>query len=169
MGLMRGYWMGTAIFVPNISVYWCIYESLKMRFIPNYSSYRPSSASTSPSAQPDSPSASPASSAPADVATESSGIPVTLRYTLCSVSAVAVAACTTSPIEVIQARWQTSGGTVKGGISQIVRDLWRQEGAKAFTRGLGIRVAYAVHCVRSSLVCVFADPFIRRFRQMASR
>ncbi|KAJ8294702.1 putative mitochondrial carrier C4G8.08 [Rhodotorula toruloides] len=144
MGLMRGYWMGTAIFVPNISVYWCIYESLKMRFIPNYSSYRPSSASPSSSAQPDSPSTSPASSSPADTATESTGIPVTLRYTLCSVSAVAVAACTTSPIEVIQARWQTSGGTVKGGISQIVRDLWRQEGAKAFTRGLGIRVAYAI-------------------------
>ncbi|BGO98744.1 SNc domain-containing protein [Rhodotorula toruloides] len=144
MGLMRGYWMGTAIFVPNISVYWCIYESLKMRFIPNYSSYRPSSASSSTSAQPDSPSASSTSPAPADAATETSGIPITLRYTLCSVSAVAVAACTTSPIEVIQARWQTSGGTVKGGISQIVRDLWRQEGAKAFTRGLGIRVAYAI-------------------------
>ncbi|BGP31400.1 hypothetical protein JCM10296v2_003164 [Rhodotorula toruloides] len=144
MGLMRGYWMGTAIFVPNISVYWCIYESLKMRFIPNYSSYRPSSASPSSSAQPDSPSTASPSSAPADTATETSGIPVTFRYTLCSVSAVAVAACTTSPIEVIQARWQTSGGTVKGGISQIVRDLWRQEGAKAFTRGLGIRVAYAI-------------------------
>lgn len=149
MGLMRGYWMGTAIFVPNISVYWCIYESLKMRFIPNYSSYRPSSASSPSSAQTDSPSTFSSSSAAADAASESTGIPVTLRYTLCSVSAVAVAACTTSPIEVIQARWQTSAGSVKGGISQIVRDLWRQEGAKAFTRGVGIRVAYAVRLARS--------------------
>ncbi|GAA5830350.1 hypothetical protein JCM3770_003085 [Rhodotorula araucariae] len=77
-----------------------------------------------------------------------SGIPVTLRYTLCSVTACSIAACVTTPIEVVQARWQTSGAAGKsadrGGIMGIVRELWRQGGPRAFTRGLGIRIAYAI-------------------------
>ncbi|GAA5994500.1 uncharacterized protein JCM10292_002100 [Rhodotorula paludigena] len=137
-GLMKGYWLGNLIFVPNISVYWCIYETLKQRFIPNYSAYRPASPSR------DSPSAPPAPDSPASGAV--SGIPVTLRYTLCSVAACSVAATATTPIEVVQARWQTSGasGGAQGGIRQIVRELWRQGGAMAFTKGLSFRIAYAI-------------------------
>ncbi|GAA6007416.1 hypothetical protein JCM10207_006334 [Rhodosporidiobolus poonsookiae] len=141
MGFQRGYWMGTAIFVPNISVYWCIYESLKTHFIPGYSSYRPASTSTArPS--PDSP-PSPSSS-PASPSVPPGSIPLTLRYTLCSVAACSVAATTTTPLEVVQANWQTSAGKLEGGIWGIARGIWKREGARGFTRGLGVRIAYAI-------------------------
>lgn len=73
-------------------------------------------------------------------------MPITLRYTLCSVTAVVVSACVTSPIDLIQAKWQTSGGVgvAKDGISGIAREIWRQGGVRGFGRGLGIRLAYAV-------------------------
>ncbi|BGP15411.1 hypothetical protein JCM10213_005089 [Rhodosporidiobolus nylandii] len=129
VGLQRGYWMGTLIFIPNVSVYWMLYESLKQRFIPR---------AISPSSPADSP------SPPSTALPEVSGIPTTLRYTLCSVTACAIAATTTTPIEVVQARWQTSGGKVKGGIMQIVRETYRQGGVRAFTRGMGARIAYAI-------------------------
>lgn len=63
-------------------------------------------------------------------------------------------ACVTTPIEVVQARWQTSGAagkTARGGIAGIVKEMWRQGGARAFTRGLGIRIAYAVSWARPLL------------------
>ncbi|BGP54886.1 hypothetical protein JCM8202v2_002473 [Rhodotorula sphaerocarpa] len=126
MGLMRGYWVGTAIFIPNISVYWSVYESLKSRYIPGYS------ATASSSAPPPEPVAAPGT------------IPITLRYTLCSVTSCVIAACVTTPIEVVQARWQTSGGKIKGGLSEIVRQMWKTGGPMAFTRGLSIRIAYAI-------------------------
>ncbi|GAA6035738.1 hypothetical protein JCM8097_005676 [Rhodosporidiobolus ruineniae] len=153
VGLQRGYWISTAVFIPNIGVYWSIYESLKQRFVPGYSSYRPRSASPpTPSAassslhpSADSPSAPPPSSAPPSLSSSPLDlIPTTLRYTLCSVLACAVAATTTTPIEVIQARWQTSGGRVAGGVGGVVRELWRQGGVRAFGRGLGVRIAYAI-------------------------
>ncbi|GAA5847686.1 hypothetical protein JCM9279_004984 [Rhodotorula babjevae] len=143
IGLMKGYWLGTAIFVPNIAIYWSVYESLKQRYIPGYS---PHAATTG--ASPDSPSpASPSSPASASTSSLLSSIPVTLRYTVASVTACSIAACITTPIEVVQARWQTSGVSGKvarGGISGIVKTMWRREGARAFTRGLGIRIAYAI-------------------------
>ncbi|BGP47427.1 hypothetical protein JCM10450v2_003279 [Rhodotorula kratochvilovae] len=150
IGLMKGYWLGTFIFVPNISVYWCIYETLKQRFIPGYSIHGgPSPSSDSPAAPPSSD--SPLAAAPPSPSLDHSilrNIPVTLRYTLCSVTACSIAACVTTPIEVVQARWQTSGAAGKsaagGGIMGIVRELWRQGGPRAFTRGLGIRIAYAI-------------------------
>ncbi|GAA5952536.1 hypothetical protein JCM8115_003629 [Rhodotorula mucilaginosa] len=127
MGLMRGYWVGTAIFIPNISVYWSVYESLKSRYIPGYSAVQASSSTPRPE-----PVAAPGT------------IPITLRYTLCSVTACVIAACVTTPIEVVQARWQTSGGKIQGGVSEIVRQMWKTGGPMAFTRGLGIRIAYAI-------------------------
>ncbi|GAA5986863.1 hypothetical protein JCM10908_000929 [Rhodotorula pacifica] len=127
MGLMRGYWVGTAIFIPNISVYWSVYESLKSRYIPGYSAVASSSSSPRPE-----PVAAPGT------------IPITFRYTLCSVTACVIAACVTTPIEVVQARWQTSGGKIQGGVSEIVRQMWKTGGPMAFTRGLGIRIAYAI-------------------------
>ncbi|GAA5933684.1 hypothetical protein JCM3775_003771 [Rhodotorula graminis] len=142
IGLMKGYWLGTAIFVPNIAIYWSCYESLKQRFIPGYSAV---ATSTSPS--PDSPSRAPPPSPTTASSSLLSSIPVTLRYTLASVTACSIAACVTTPIEVVQARWQTSGVSGKvarGGISGIVKTMWRKEGARAFTRGLGIRIAYAI-------------------------
>ena len=117
---------------PNISVYWSVYESLKSRYIPGYSAVQ--SSSSTPRPEPD--------AAPGT-------IPITLRYTLCSVTACVIAACVTTPIEVVQARWQTSGGKIQGGVSEIVRQMWKTGGPMAFTRGLGIRIAYAVRYVRS--------------------
>ncbi|GAA5893278.1 hypothetical protein JCM8208_004396 [Rhodotorula glutinis] len=142
IGLMKGYWLGTAIFVPNIAIYWSVYESLKQRYIPGYSAV-----ATSSSPSPDSPSPAAPSSSPTSTSTLLSSIPITLRYTLASVTACSIAACVTTPIEVVQARWQTSGVSGKvarGGISGIVKTMWRTEGARAFTRGLGIRIAYAI-------------------------
>ncbi|GAA6063734.1 hypothetical protein JCM10212_000773 [Sporobolomyces blumeae] len=145
-GLFRGYVLGNFLYVcvsierpvlartgidislplrPNISVYWMTYESLKTRFIPGYSSLDPAS-STKTRQQ------------------DISGIPITARYTLCSIASCCVAACSTNGIEVVQARWQTSGGKAKGGIEGIVRELYRQGGVMAFSRGLGVRIAYAI-------------------------
>lgn len=78
-------------------------------------------------------------------ATSGFSIPVTARYTLCSVTACAVSASIVTPLELINSKWQTSGG-MKGGISigGIVREVWKDGGARAFTRGLGMRVAYAI-------------------------
>ena len=120
-----------------------MYESLKQHYIPGYSPH-----ATTTGASPDSPSpASPSSSHPSSSSSLLSSIPITLRYTLASVTACSIAACITTPIEVVQARWQTSGVSGKvarGGISGIVKTMWKREGARAFTRGLGIRIAYAV-------------------------
>lgn len=44
----------------------------------------------------------------------------------------------------VQARWQTSGGKAVGGVTGIVKELYRQGGAMAFSRGLGVRILYAV-------------------------
>lgn len=106
-----------------------MYESLKSRYIPGYSAVQSSSSTPRPE-----PIAAPGT------------IPITLRYTLCSVTACVIAACVTTPIEVVQARWQTSGGKIQGGVSEIVKQMWKTGGPMAFTRGLGIRIAYAVRC-----------------------
>ncbi|GAA5882268.1 hypothetical protein JCM16303_002312 [Sporobolomyces ruberrimus] len=124
-GLFRGYMLGNFLYVPNISVYWMTYESLKTRFIPGYSSLDPK-ASTTQAEQ------------------FKGGIPLTARYTLCSIASCCVAACSTNGIEVVQARWQTSGGKETGGVMGIVKELYRQGGAMAFSRGLGVRIAYAI-------------------------
>lgn len=111
---------------PYISLYWTLYESFKTSFIPNYDAYRPSPPSSLP--------------------TSSYELPLTLKYTLCSVTACSLAASVTNPIELVQSRWQTSAGKGLGqaGVKGIVRELWKQGGVRAFGRGLGIRVAYAV-------------------------
>ncbi|GAA5859702.1 hypothetical protein JCM8547_006991 [Rhodosporidiobolus lusitaniae] len=143
LGLQRGYLVSTAIFIPNCSVYWMLYEVLKTRFVPGYSSSgRPSSSSTPPS-NPDSPPPSSSSLLPKSLPNVG-GIPIALRYTFCSVTACAVAATISTPIEVVNARWQTSGGKIKGGVSEIVREAYRQGGVRAFTRGMGVRIAYAI-------------------------
>lgn len=123
---------------PNISVYWSVYESLKSRYIPGYS------ATSSSSSRPSTP--APEHSTPPGT------IPLTLRYTLCSVTACVIAATTTTPIEIVQARWQTSGGKIEGGLTEIVKTMWRTGGPMAFTRGLGIRIAYAVRGLECDMI-----------------
>lgn len=106
-------------------MYWMLYETLKTRYIPNYDAYKPTP--------------------PPDPSSPLGGLPLTARYTLCSVAACTVAAAVTNPIELVQSRWQTSAGK-GGGVKKIVRELWRQGGVRAFGRGLGIKVMYAVSC-----------------------
>ncbi|ORY78880.1 mitochondrial carrier domain-containing protein [Leucosporidium creatinivorum] len=124
-GVWRGYWLSNLVFVPYISLYWSLYESFKTHFIPGYDAYGPPPVSPSPSP------------------TAPWTLPITARYTLCSVTACSLAACVTNPIELVQSRWQTSGGKGEG-VGGIVKALWRQGGVRAFGRGLGIRVAYAI-------------------------
>ncbi|SGY79714.1 BQ5605_C008g05208 [Microbotryum silenes-dioicae] len=126
-GVFRGYWLSNAIFVPYISFYWFLYESFKLRFIPNYDPYHTNKSAPN-----------------AETTSSSGGLPLTARYTLCSVSACAVAVSVTNPIELVQSRWQTSRGLARDGIGGIVKELWRMGGPKAFARGLGIRIAYAI-------------------------
>ncbi|KAM0789031.1 hypothetical protein ACM66B_003097 [Microbotryomycetes sp. NB124-2] len=134
-GLYKGYWLGNAIFVPQICTYWSMYETLKTRFIPGYSGYK-TGVVTSTSTQ------------AMDDPLEATGIPIGLRYTLCSVVSCALSVSLTNPIEVVQARWQTSGSDplkAREGIRGIVRQLMREGGGlKAFTKGLGVRVCYAL-------------------------
>lgn len=59
----------------------------------------------------------------------------------------------TNPVDLVQTRWQTSGGKLtnegatasrEGTIRDIVRHVWQQAGARGFLRGTGIRIFYAV-------------------------
>lgn len=103
-------------------------EVLKSNFIPNYNAM----STTSPL---------PTSSAPSLLPFE---IPLTAKYTLCSVTSCVLSATLTTPIELVQSRWQTSAGLIKGGIREIVGDIWRRNGVRGFYRGLGVRVVYAI-------------------------
>ena len=107
---------------PYISLYWSLYESAKTRFIPGYSAYTPS---TTPPPTPPS-------------------VPF-YHYTILSMLSCAIAVSTTSPIELVQSRWQTSGADKnKTSVGGIVKELWRQGGPRAFTRGMSMRVAYSL-------------------------
>jgi hypothetical protein len=128
----------------QVSLYWVLYESLKSRFI--YGGRSASSFSSSTAALPEAPPGT---------------IPIPLRYTLCSVTACALAATTTTPVEVVQAKWQTSGGKIEGGIPAIIKEMWKQGGWRSFTRGMSMRIAYAVRRCLSHLSSFFrSDVFL---------
>ncbi|KAK4057798.1 hypothetical protein OIO90_001017 [Microbotryomycetes sp. JL221] len=134
-GFYKGYWLGNAIFVPQICTYWSVYESLKTRFIPGYNGYRTGVSNSASNVE---------TSSSTSLTNET--IPIPLRYTLCSVVACALSVSLTNPIEVVQARWQTSGtrSQALGGVQGIVKTLYAQGGLSSFTKGLGVRVAYAL-------------------------
>jgi len=122
-GVFRGYWMSIAVWGPQVSFYWMLYESLKTRFIPGYT---------------------PASSrAPSPSVSGLSEESLTLRYLLTSSAACAISVTVTNPIDAVQARWQTSGGKA-GGLQDIVRTMWRIGGTSAFLRGIGARIVYTI-------------------------
>ncbi|KAM0746545.1 mitochondrial carrier [Meredithblackwellia eburnea MCA 4105] len=120
-GVWRGYWVSMAIYIPSVSLYWMLYETFKTRYIPSYDAYKPATASTE----------------------SATSLALTARYTLCSVVACAISASVVNPIELVQSRWQTSAGK-GGGVKAIVKELWKQGGVLAFSRGLGVRVMYAI-------------------------
>ncbi|KAF7973963.1 hypothetical protein HWV62_13932 [Athelia sp. TMB] len=115
-GVFRGFWMGIAVWGPQVSLYWMFYETLKSRFLPGY---------------PISP---------------SSGLSErehALRCIAASSMACGAAVTITNPIDAIQARWQVSGGRA-GSLRDLVAAMWKVGGSGAFVRGVGARLAYTV-------------------------
>jgi hypothetical protein len=100
-----------------------LYESLKSKFIPGYT---PSS-----------------SRAPSQSISGLSEESLTLRYLLTSCVACGISVTVTNPIDAVQARWQTSAGKA-GGLTDIVKAMWKIGGTRAFLRGIGARIAYTV-------------------------
>lgn len=129
-----------ATFRPQICTYWSVYETLKTRFIPGYNAYKPYDTGSTPDTA-EAPRSSSSSTTP--TSSQTLDLSTTSRYTLCSITACILSVSLTSPIDVIQANWQTSGksSTTLGG---VVTELWRVGGWKSFTRGLGVRVCYAI-------------------------
>ncbi|GAA96183.1 uncharacterized protein L969DRAFT_84047 [Mixia osmundae IAM 14324] len=122
-GFYRGYLMSTALFGPQLSAYWTCYEILKKRLIPGYST-RTSNA--------------PPASKLGLTETE-----LMLRYMASSSIACATAVTLTNPLDAVTARLQTSGGRY-GGVRNIVKYMWTHGGLSAFTRGIKVRIAYAI-------------------------
>lgn len=67
--------------------------------------------------------------------------------------ACALSVVLTNPVDIVQTRWQTSGGKItseglkesrEGTLKDIVKHLWQSSGPKGFMRGVGIRIFYAV-------------------------
>ena len=130
-GVWRGYFFSLAQFGPYVSIYWLLYESFKQRFIPSYV----------------------ASQGPSQVPQHDILSSTTLRYTGCSILACALTNIATNPVDIIQTRWQTRGGKItnqglaeskEGTVRDVAKHLWKQGGAKAFMRGVGVRVGYSV-------------------------
>ena len=65
-------------------------------------------------------------------------------FPLCSSSCASVAAVATHPIDVVKTRLQVLSAAEHGrqrSAMQVASELWAQEGAAGFTRGMGARVA----------------------------
>lgn len=67
--------------------------------------------------------------------------------------ACALSVVLTNPVDIVQTRWQTSGGKItseglkeskEGTLKDVVKHLWRSSGPKGFMRGVGIRIFYAI-------------------------
>jgi hypothetical protein len=59
----------------------------------------------------------------------------------------------TNPVDIVQTRWQTSGGKItsdglknsrEGTLKDVFQHLWQTSGPKGFMRGVGIRLFYAL-------------------------
>jgi len=142
-GVWRGYFFSLAQFSPYVVIYFGMYESLKMRFIPNYVP-----AEATAAAQKSSASRTRVQPPQHDFFSKT-----TLTYTLCAIGACVTSVVSTNPIDLVQTRWQTSGGKItnegatasrEGTIKDIFKHIWQQSGPRGFLRGVGIRVFYAV-------------------------
>ena len=152
-GVWRGYFFSLAQFGPYVSIYWLTYEALKTRFIPNYV-----------------PTQGPQKALQHDFLSKT-----TLLFTACSVGACLTTTILTNPVDIVQTRWQTSGGKItndglsksrEGTVRDIVKKLWQQEGARTFMRGTGNRIFYAVSLSFPSYQTCRLNPalILRRYR-----
>ncbi|KAK9896895.1 mitochondrial carrier [Cystobasidium minutum MCA 4210] len=130
-GVWRGYFFSLAQFGPYVSIYWLTYEALKTRFIPGYV----------------------ASQGPRKAQEHPIFSLTTLRYTACSMGACALSVVLTNPVDIVQTRWQTSGGKItsdglkesrEGTLKDVFKHLWQTSGPRGFMRGVGIRIFYAI-------------------------
>ena len=131
-GVWRGYFFSLAQFGPYVSIYWLLYESFKQRFVPNYVASQGQKG---------------------EAASHAFLSSTTLRYTGCSALACTLTNIATNPVDIIQTRWQTSGGKItndglqsKSGatIKDIAVKLWRSGGVKGLMRGVGVKICYSV-------------------------
>lgn len=123
-----------------VCIYWLTYESLKTRFIPGYvASQGPRKAQEHPILS-----------------------TTTLRYTACSMGACALSVILTNPVDIVQTRWQTSGGKItsdglkeskEGTLKDVFKHLWKSSGPKGFMRGVGIRILYALPANAIGMTC----------------
>lgn len=122
-GFFRGYWMGLAVFVPHTMAYFAMYEECKRQF-------RLLSSSTTEEEE------------------TVGGLPWS-AYMACSSVASTVGIVVSTPLDIVKTRWQISaseqGVAFRKGPVAITRQMWKQEGQwRAFTRGLGARIAWGI-------------------------
>lgn len=124
-------WIIRTMFRFAVSIYWLTYEALKTRFIPGYV------ASPGPRKAQEHPILS----------------TTTLWYTACSMGACALSVILTNPVDIVQTRWQTSGGKItsdglkesrEGTLKDVFKHLWETSGPRGFMRGVGVRIMYAI-------------------------
>lgn len=146
-GLFRGYWVSIAVFGPQVSLYWALYEAFKTAAIPNYNPY----ASKTPN--------------PKERGDGSAEVQLAARYAATSAAAMSMAAVVTNPIEIVRTRWQTSGGDVNRptSILALVREMWAQAGWRAFMRGALIR---GIYYMPSNAISMTTFEMLRRNRDL---
>lgn len=140
-GFFKGYFLALAVFVPYTMTYFSVYEQLKV-----VAQRRQS---------PDNLTTNPLSPSPPST-------PLSFQsYLICSAIACTLAASLSNVLDVVKTRWQISTSQA-GGLEreyrtsprEIIRRMWREEGGwRAFTRGMGARVAWAVPATTISMTC----------------
>ncbi|RCH97654.1 hypothetical protein CU098_005501 [Rhizopus stolonifer] len=68
-------------------------------------------------------------------------------YLFCSAVASTIGIIISTPLDIIKTRWQVSSQeqAYREGPIKIARDMWRyEEGPKAFTRGMLVRIAWGI-------------------------
>jgi solute carrier family 25 iron transporter 28/37 len=124
LGFFRGYLMGLAVFVPYTMTYFAVYERLK--------SYAVRDGYHLPSTSRE---------------TIVSQLPF-MTYVTCSSIACAIGITIPTPLDIVKTRWQISsseeGRSYKQGPLHIIKDMWRQGGGRAFSRGLLTRICWGI-------------------------
>ncbi|PVF93102.1 mitochondrial carrier [Serendipita vermifera] len=143
-GVWRGYWVSIAVFGPQVSLYWAIYEGFKTAVIPNYNPYRETKAELQ--------------------GTKREEIQLAATYAVTSGLAMSLSAMITNPIEIVRTRWQTSGADADRSSTMIgmVRRMWKEAGWRAFMRGALIR---GIYYIPSNAISMTTFEMLRRNRE----
>lgn len=131
-GLFKGYTLGLGVYLPYTIMYWSVYEKAKLGL----------------------------AKVPTSLTVQGQGSNTTVDYLLASAIACGTAASLSNVIDIVKTRYQIASGiksaarstavnTLKSAaqaqsVREIVIDLYRENGWKAFTRGMGLRAAAMV-------------------------